>query len=39
MSGPDHEWVSMTEAANVLEMNGESYRLNQSRKRQDPTAD
>ena len=28
----------LTHHVNILEMNGESYRLNQSRRRQTPTA-
>ena len=31
---PDH----LTHPVNILEMNGDSYRLNQSRRRQTPTA-
>ena len=32
------EWEGFTEHVNILEMNGDSYRLNQSRRRQTPTA-
>ena len=35
------QWCTFTLAlthVNILEMNGESYRLNQSRRRQTPTA-